>query len=161
MIYFTADLHLGHNNILKYANRPFETIEEMDGTIIDNINNTVKEDDTLFIVGDFSWKPKKYLDQLKCKVFLITGNHDRTIDVEKVFKEWDSFLIMKIGRFYCILNHLPNYYQKHFDFVICGHVHTAYKVLGRNVNVGVDQWSYKPVSYEELVLFLEGLGAKK
>ena len=54
MIWFTSDLHLNHMNILKYEpiSRPFDTVEEMNETLIGNWNACVKDDDTVFILGD-------------------------------------------------------------------------------------------------------------
>lgn len=53
MVYFISDLHLGHRNILKLCNRPFSSIEEMDEIIIDNWNNKVHRDDTVYIMRPY------------------------------------------------------------------------------------------------------------
>ena len=45
MIFFTADLHLGHGRIINYCERPFNDVHEMNKTILDNINNVVGFDD--------------------------------------------------------------------------------------------------------------------
>lgn len=82
MVYFTADLHLGHNNIIKTCNRPFSSVDEMDDILIENWNKKVKGNDTVYIVGDLIWKgidPKPYLDRLKGKKILVRGNHDSRI----------------------------------------------------------------------------------
>ena len=55
MNYFISDLHFGHLNIIRLDNRPFTTLEEMDNKLIENWNNTVTRDDTIYILGDFSW----------------------------------------------------------------------------------------------------------
>ena len=54
-IYVTSDLHFGHKNIIKYENRPFNNIEEMDKAIIDLWNETINDEDLIYILGDFSW----------------------------------------------------------------------------------------------------------
>lgn len=84
MIFFNADLHLGHKNIINYCERPFNDVHEMNKTILDNINNVVGFDDTLYILGDFCFKgkpPGEYLSRIACKdVHLILGNHDKRSD---------------------------------------------------------------------------------
>jgi len=63
-IYFTSDMHLGHKNIIKYSNRPFNSLVEMDQVIIDNYNSVVKKGDTVYDLGDFCFtNPKKYVDR--------------------------------------------------------------------------------------------------
>ena len=80
-IFFTSDTHFGHTNIMKYCKRPFETVEEMDQTIIDNWNSVVRPEDIVFHLGDFgfcgSLRLREIVDQLNGKIYLITGNHDR------------------------------------------------------------------------------------
>lgn len=56
MIFFTADTHFGHANILKLCGRPFDTIEEMNEKMIGNWNDRVKGTDTVYIVGDMFFR---------------------------------------------------------------------------------------------------------
>ena len=84
MDYFTSDQHLGHYNVIKHCKRPFSSVEEMDSVLLQNINNLVKPNDRLAIVGDFAWwrcspeQLKAYRDAIKCKnVYLVIGNHDQ------------------------------------------------------------------------------------
>ena len=81
MIYFTIDMHLGHENIIRLCNRPFSNVEEMDQALIDNWNRRVQPQDTIYILGDLMFRnkkpPEEYLRQLNGKKHLIIGNHDR------------------------------------------------------------------------------------
>lgn len=81
MIFFTSDLHLGHANVICHCNRPFASVEEMDETLIRNWNQRVKTNDTVYVLGDLMFRnqkpPEEYLDRLKGRKHLITGNHDR------------------------------------------------------------------------------------
>ncbi len=79
-IFFIADTHFGDRNITRNENRPFSDISEMDNTIIKNWNTTVSENDTVFIVGDFSFYNKEKATEI-CKSLngekiLVMGNHD-------------------------------------------------------------------------------------
>lgn len=81
MIYVTSDLHFGHTNIIKYAHRPFKSVEEMDNTLIENWNSVVTEDDQVFVLGDFSMRTRieevqAYLSRLNGRIVLLKGNHD-------------------------------------------------------------------------------------
>ena len=51
-VWFTADFHFGHNDIIRYCNRPFRSVEEMDQTILDRLNASVKANDILYFLGD-------------------------------------------------------------------------------------------------------------
>lgn len=53
--YYISDLHFGHYNIMRFDNRPFNSVEEMDKALIDNWNSVVSEGDTVYILGDFCW----------------------------------------------------------------------------------------------------------
>ena len=80
-IFFTSDLHLSHENILLYCSRPFETVGHMNTILIANWNTIVKEEDIVFILGDFHWgnkqEWKKTLTLLNGRKYLILGNHDK------------------------------------------------------------------------------------
>lgn len=79
-IWLIADTHFNHKNIIKYCNRPFSSIEEMNETLINNWNSVVKNNDRVFMLGDFclSGKDKiiKIGNQLNGRKTLIIGNHD-------------------------------------------------------------------------------------
>ena len=84
MIYFTSDTHFGHRRIIEYCKRPFDSVYVMDQVILDRINEVVGAEDTLYILGDFTFrggKPEQYLSRMVCQdVHLILGNHDKRSD---------------------------------------------------------------------------------
>ena len=51
-LWFTSDLHLGHRNVIKFCNRPFENEKEMNEKLIENWNSVVDEKDIIFVLGD-------------------------------------------------------------------------------------------------------------
>jgi calcineurin-like phosphoesterase family protein len=77
-IFITADQHFGHENIIKFCNRPFKTTEEMDKMLIENWNKTVGSDDIIYHLGDFTLGnfkiAKDYFKQLNGKIQVL-GNH--------------------------------------------------------------------------------------
>jgi len=80
--WFTADFHLGHANIIRYCNRPFATVEEMDQAIVERLNASVKRDDVLYFLGDFCMggQPRifAYRRRIHCrKIIAVPGNHDK------------------------------------------------------------------------------------
>lgn len=89
MIYYTSDLHFGHKNIIKYENRPFMNIEEMEYVLIHNWNDKVKSnEDHIYVLGDFAFKGSNLsvdkinniVEELKGRKHLIIGNHDQFIN---------------------------------------------------------------------------------
>ncbi len=80
MIWLMSDTHFGHANIIRFSRRPFSSIEEMDQQLIDNINHCVAPSDTLYHLGDFSFRGQgaaHYREQINCReLHLTAGNHD-------------------------------------------------------------------------------------
>lgn len=79
--YYIADMHLGHDNILRFDNRPYNTCEEMHDDIKRKWNEHVPKDAHVYILGDVIWRfdddMRKYMKSLNGVLHLIRGNHDR------------------------------------------------------------------------------------
>jgi len=80
-LFFTADPHYNHANIIKYCKRPFSDVDHMNYTLIQNWNSVVTHDDSVFILGDLAYGDKmdilNVLNQLMGHKYLVMGNHDR------------------------------------------------------------------------------------
>lgn len=170
MIYYTSDLHLGHVNVLKYDNRPFATIEEMNQAIIDKWNEKVKEEDHIYIIGDFAYRtavdPSYYLKQLKGKKHLIRGNHDKvTLESKSAYKYLESIEgieHIKDGSRNVILCHFPIAEwnaMKRGSYHIHGHIHgrmdDTFRFMStrdRALNAGCMINGYEPVTIDELIV---------
>ena len=80
-LWFTADLHLGHVNILRYADRPFPDVDAMNAELIARWNDTVDADDTVWVLGDVALgrlsETLPLVGKLKGSKLLVAGNHDR------------------------------------------------------------------------------------
>ena len=95
MNYYIADMHLGHKNVLKFDSRPFESVEEMNKTLIANWNAKVTDEDDVWLLGDFCYRsdkdPSFYLKKLKGRKHLIIGNHDKaTVKSASALKYFES-----------------------------------------------------------------------
>ena len=169
MIFYTADLHFGHQNVLKYDNRPFADVNEMDRALIELWNGRVSDDDEVYIVGDFAFKNEKpeewYLQQLKGKKHLIIGNHDaKTLSnpaAMAYFESVDKMKHISDGNHQICLCHFPiaewnGYFKGHFH--IYAHIHNrkdeTYQFMrhySRALNAGCMINGYMPVPFDELV----------
>lgn len=81
-VFFTSDLHLGHENVIGFDKRPFSSVEEMDNELIERWNNKVGKGDLVYVLGDMIWKTStneahKIIQKLNGQIILIKGNHDR------------------------------------------------------------------------------------
>lgn len=86
--FVTGSILFNQINIIQYANRPFSDTDDMNGCILDNINSLVKDNDRLYIVGNFLFGPladdkfirtaRWFRNKINCRnLFLLYGNHDR------------------------------------------------------------------------------------
>ena len=92
MYFFTADEHFCHANIIKYCNRPFDSVEEMDKAIIDRHNSVVQPKDTVIHVGDFCMSKNRgmvesIVKQLKGKHIFLRGSHDYWLNKPSVYTD--------------------------------------------------------------------------
>ena len=120
MIYFTADTHFGHYNVIRFCDRPFASAEEMDKAMIQNWNDRVTGNDTVYILGDMffrSTNAEGILKRLKGKKRLIVGNHDGSwmtkFDYARYFASVDKFLETSDGKRSLTLCHYPMLSWKH------------------------------------------------
>ncbi len=81
MRFYTADLHFGHENIIRYCKRPFASVAEMDAILVANWNAVVSDDDDVWVLGDVAMGPidegLANVGRLAGHKVLVTGNHDR------------------------------------------------------------------------------------
>lgn len=158
-IWFTADFHFGHNNIISYCNRPFKTTTEMNNILIKNYNKIVGKNDIVYILGDLSFlntpsttEIVKHLNGFK---FLIKGNHDHKTNAgyrKMGFNEvYDKPIILN-DRY--ILSHEPVFDDEYVDirFInIYGHLHNnAVNEFANKYCVSVEKTDYKPISLEQI-----------
>lgn len=159
MIYFIADTHFSEERIILYENRPFKNIQEMDQELIRRWNDTVKETDEVFVLGDLGADDQEalILKQLKGKKFLVKGNHDtksnefyRNAGFDEVY---DYPVIIKD---FWILSHEPLYVNTNMPYAnIFGHVHNSPIIKtfsSQHYCVSVERINYTPISFDEIIM---------
>lgn len=170
MIWYTSDTHFWHQAIIDYCNRPFRTLDGhfdvggMNAELIRRWNERVAPEDTIIHLGDFSFGSREQQREIASRLnghkVIVLGNHDpsaaRILDAG--FDEAKREMRLADGPYLLYLRHKPNeeFERTEFDFHLCGHVHEKWRRRGKIINVGVDQWDYRPVSIGELVTSPEG-----
>ena len=163
-----SDTHFGHYNIIKYCDRPFSNVYDMDDTMLANINEIVKEDDVLYHLGDFAFGReigakaiKEYRSRIDCKnVVLVLGNHDRLIaastELRNLFTMVVPYFAGYIDGYPYTLNHRPqgdprrdnstNVFSRTTGCInLFGHVHSNSHQTDPN-NMCVEVHKYRPES---------------
>lgn len=142
--WFTADLHFGHANIVRYCDRPFASVEAMDAALIANWNERVQPGDTVWVLGDFCFRADAdaILARLAGTKHLVRGNHDRRATVAA--RGWasvqDRAYITVEGR-PLVLSHRPldEWIGKERGvWHLHGHTHGTVRGTGQRCDVGVD-----------------------
>lgn len=188
-IFFFSDPHYHHLNICSATTtwtdsadltRKFDSIEDMNDCIVNNINAAVGEDDILICLGDWSFNGidniRVFREKINCKtIYIIPGNHDHFIikntnNIREVFTEvWEQITLLTIKE--QIVTSRKNIMYKNYQLVLShypqcswigmnkgtyhlhGHVHLPekYKLAkGKALDVGVDGNNYKPYSLKEI-----------
>ena len=109
MIYFTSDLHLGHNAVINMQNRPFANVDEMNRVLIDNYNSVVHQNDTVYLLGDICFRigvdrANELIASLKGKKYLICDNHDKKYD-KSLFVDVKDFMTISANGLHISLMH--------------------------------------------------------
>ena len=127
----------------------------MDEALIKNWNDVVTRKDTTYIIGDFAWRDHaKYFNSLNGKKILVKGNHDKMPQVvyDNFTRIYTGIADIKIDKQKITLCHFPMYSWNcsvHGAWHLHGHTHNSpFKHPGLAINVGVDMWDYKPVSWK-------------
>ena len=179
MVYFSSDFHISHVNIVKGCSRwtdksgcrDFDDVWSHNQTLLNNINNTVGEDDILYFLGDFSFNGhiniEKYRKLINCKtIHFIVGNHDDNLLKHKEYMELFTTVALtntiEIEDYTVLLNHRAinnwNVGRERDDKYIhlYGHSHNSFQNEGLSMDVGVDcHPEFRPFSFEEIKEFMK------
>lgn len=169
--FFTSDTHFGHANIIRFCNRPFQNVEEMNEVLIENWNKVVSKGDTVFHLGDFAFGGSSVwnsiIPRLNGHITLIIGNHDR----KNLRQGYMSYFDMVVPQLQIEIED-NSIYLNHYPFLcyggsyrgvwqLFGHVHSGPQADGLDISrlrvllptqydVGVDNNNFTPISYREV-----------
>lgn len=163
-IWVTSDTHFNHANIIKYCNRPFSSVEEMNEALINNWNNVISHDDTVYHLGDFAMGDKSLIPEilgcLNGHIHFIMGNHDNLNIINNLVEKnllksifWEE--VIKIGKKTIIMNHypfgsLPDPLSNNPVIQLHGHVHSTpdkpWIGLDNQYDIGVDNNNFAPIN---------------
>lgn len=158
-IWVVSDTHFNHENIIKYCNRPFSDVWDMNEILIQNWNAVVKDSDIIYHLGDVYMGDGAHWFQsiaprLRGRKRLILGNHDNGKDqtLQKVFQK---IVLWRVFReFGLLLSHVPvhpNTLNDRWPVNVHGHIHNNENDYGPQYrNVSVEVIDYTPVNLESL-----------
>ena len=157
-IWFTADFHAFHENIIRYTDRPFKDATEMNFTILDNYNSIISDKDIVFFLGDIAFGEDKAawtLKAMKGHIHFIIGNHDRKYieTIKPLVESINDLLDIEIDGQPITLCHyaMRVWHKSHFDsWMLYGHSHGTLPPVGKQWDVGVDNNNFYPVSEVKL-----------
>jgi calcineurin-like phosphoesterase family protein len=158
-VHFTSDSHWGHRNIIKYSNRPFDSVEQMDEEMVTRWNAVVQPDDTVYHLGDISFMKvdrfKPIADSLNGTIHLLIGNHDP--DAVLAMDRWAS-----VGHYKEIVHQNKKIVMSHYAhrvwnrshhgaIMLYGHSHGSLPGTDQSLDVGVDCWDFAPVTLPRIL----------
>lgn len=170
--WFTSDTHLNHHNVIKYSDRPWKDVDEMNAGLIERWNSRISPGDTVYHLGDFTLTTKidlvdNWLGQLNGSIRLVKGNHDNWVKKLAKLKnhakiKWvkdyaERTFTVDGEKYKFVLFHFPImfWHGSHWGSIhLHGHCHgnnQKYNVGLRRMDVGVDCNDWYPVHLEEIV----------
>jgi calcineurin-like phosphoesterase family protein len=165
VVYVGHLAHFGHANIIKYCNRPFANVTEMDNTIIHNWNSVVQPEDIVYHLGDFAvggGPAIDYLRRLNGRLIFCWGNHDNRLKsvieatphpVQPVSVEHLREISVDGQRLVLCHYAMRVWHKSHKGaWHLYGHSHGTLPddPNALSLDVGVDCWNYFPVSMDQL-----------
>jgi calcineurin-like phosphoesterase family protein len=173
-IFFTADTHFGHKNIIQHCNRPFQTALEMNEALISNWNTRVQPHDSVYHLGDFAVlrpeRVKELAERLNGKIYLIRGNHERSTEHElcrdrfEWIKDYFNLKLSKTSSIVLFHYALRVWEKRHWGaWHLYGHSHGKLPPIegAFTMDVGVDCWNYSPVSLDAIRAEMTNRGWKE
>lgn len=160
--WFTADPHFGHENIIRFCNRPFPDVATMDAHLLAQYRARVRPDDDLWMLGDFAVGKanearraavRGIFDAIPGRKRLVLGNHDRPWIRNLPWDSLTQIADIPVEGKRLVLCHYPMITfpgARRGALQLFGHVHQNWPGTRNSVNVGVDMWDFRPVTLPEI-----------
>lgn len=169
-IYFTSDTHFSHKSMITLKRRPFDSVDEMNETIINNWNQTVTDDSIIYLLGDVSFgspdDTRAIMDRLLGDIRLIVGNHDQA-KLLQVYKSRMTYIVdvarVKFTdiKHEAFMSHYPHltWNKSHYGaWHLHGHSHGSciYPFSGgKLLDVGTDVHNFTPISVAKVAEYMD------
>lgn len=184
-VFFTSDLHFGHDNIIKFCGRHYVDVKEMNRDLTERWNSRISDRDYVFVLGDFIWSKsrhdtRRYISRLDGRIHLLLGNHDKRSQYElcgemiNILDDIVELEILEDGKEPVVftLCHYPLTTYSHINnknhYHLFGHIHSQpgsilgefnspirINPVGCCMDVGVDRHAMFPVTHREILKEIE------
>ena len=154
MYFFTGDEHYWHANVIRYCNRPYHNVEDMNERLITNHNSVVGPGGITIHAGDFALcskeKAEEIIRRLNGKHIFLNGSHDRWLGRGK---KWEILEVKFQGhRVYVCHYCLRSWPASHYNtWHLYGHSHGNLEPIGKSWDVGVDNNNFFPLSEHQVI----------
>jgi len=166
--WFTSDTHAFHENIIKYSNRPFSSVDEMNICMANNINAKVQKNHTLYHLGDWAFgglaNTIKFREMINCSnVVLIIGNHDKHHLKHESFRKlfsriYDLYEVRSEGKTIVLFHYAMRVWDKshHGRYHLYGHSHGSLydDPNSLSFDVGVDCHNFQPLNVADVTAIM-------
>ena len=163
-VWFIADTHFGHRNVVHFEGDRFSSMEDRENYIINQWNKVVKDNDLVYILGDFAIRlpeqdMKDMLSKLKGRKILIYGNHDKLSAVKYKQIGFEDAIRgpVFIENHKIILSHepAPEAYNNKYVINLYRHTHLRKVLLPNYFNVCACQIGYKPIGLNRFIKYVQ------
>jgi len=165
-VWLISDTHFDHANIIRYCHRPFESVDEMNSTLVKNWNETVAPDDVIYFLGDMAFgrgsrRSRWWVGQLRGKIVWVKGSHDHGIRVSSIISNVERVVLSESiacrdVEFMLVHDTFDAVVDGWRGWVIHGHNHDSRPHIDnrfghKRVNVSAEVIGYKPISLAQIV----------
>lgn len=160
MLWFTADHHFGHSNIIHFCDRPFANVAEMDEALVERWNATVGNLDEVWHLGNFAYRcGPNHLAEIFGRLngralHLVRGNHDKKMTLALPWSSVQNYAELSArGRVLVLFHYALREWNRSRRGSLCLHGHSIGRQppIAASYDVGVDVWDYRPVSLDEVL----------